>query len=244
MTERRRARAKYLMQERLASEEREAGSLARCADCGTAIPKRSGSGRRSRFCDLHRPIVLTSEDRTERRRLTVKVCTECATDFTPEKSLKQMYCSDPCGKRASNRAFVQRRPICSEEGCENRSASAGLCRKHHPTAKSWSTGRPETRRKNLLIKTQRRRARLAGDVDAESIDRIDIGDRDGWKCGLCGLRVDRKFAWPSSKSPSLDHIEPVSLGGKHTRTNVQIAHLGCNMAKGNRGGGEQLLLIG
>jgi 5-methylcytosine-specific restriction endonuclease McrA len=44
--------------------------------------------------------------------------------------------------------------------------------------------------------------------------------------------------------PSLDHIEPLSLGGKHVPENVQITHLACNMAKGNRGGGEQLLLIG
>jgi 5-methylcytosine-specific restriction endonuclease McrA len=46
------------------------------------------------------------------------------------------------------------------------------------------------------------------------------------------------------KAVSIDHIVPLSLGGHNTKANVQLAHLGCNISKGNRGGGEQLRLIG
>jgi len=45
-------------------------------------------------------------------------------------------------------------------------------------------------------------------------------------------------------SASLDHIFPLSLGGDHVRENVHAAHLRCNISKNNRGGNEQLLLIG
>ena len=65
-----------------------------------------------------------------------------------------------------------------------------------------------------------------------------LGERDGWRCGICGKRIrDRKQASP-------DHIVPLSKGGEHSLENLQITHRQCNLAKGNRGGGEQLILIG
>jgi 5-methylcytosine-specific restriction endonuclease McrA len=45
-------------------------------------------------------------------------------------------------------------------------------------------------------------------------------------------------------SRSIDHVQPLSRGGSHTTDNVRLAHLRCNVAKGNRGSGEQLLLVG
>lgn len=43
---------------------------------------------------------------------------------------------------------------------------------------------------------------------------------------------------------SIDHVIPLSVGGDNTRANVQLAHRRCNTAKNNRGGGEQLRLVG
>lgn len=36
------------------------------------------------------------------------------------------------------------------------------------------------------------------------------------------------------KDKSIDHIRPLSKGGTHTWDNVQLAHLKCNIKKGNR----------
>ena len=51
------------------------------------------------------------------------------------------------------------------------------------------------------------------------------------------------LAYPHPRSASLDHIEPLSLGGQHVHSNVQLAHLDCNMAKSNRQA-AQLRLFG
>jgi 5-methylcytosine-specific restriction endonuclease McrA len=46
-------------------------------------------------------------------------------------------------------------------------------------------------------------------------------------------------------SASLDHIIPISKDPDgHRRANVRLAHLRCNIKRGNRVGDEQLMLIG
>lgn len=78
-----------------------------------------------------------------------------------------------------------------------------------------------------------RRARLRGG-EWERFKPSEIFDRDGWTCGFCGLPVDANLSHPDPLSVSLDHIEPLSLGGAHSRENTRCAHLGCNVRRGNR----------
>ncbi len=85
---------------------------------------------------------------------------------------------------------------------------------------------------------------------AETWDRIgdeEILERDGWRCQIPGckrrpIRKDLKYPHPRSKS--IDHIVPLSEGGDDTAPNKRASHLGCNMARGNRGGMDQLAMIG
>jgi hypothetical protein len=78
------------------------------------------------------------------------------------------------------------------------------------------------------------RAKRLKHVAKERFDRVDIYERDSWICQLCNEPVDKTLKYPNLMSASLDHILPVSLGGAHTTVNVQLAHLGCNISKGNR----------
>lgn len=66
----------------------------------------------------------------------------------------------------------------------------------------------------------------------EKIGWRDVWVRDGGKCRLCGEPIDISLRHPDPKSASLDHIVPISAGGAHCMTNVQLAHLGCNSKKG------------
>ena len=79
-----------------------------------------------------------------------------------------------------------------------------------------------------------RRARLAEQgLSGSYVNRSDVGEKDGWICGICGEPVDASIQWPDQQSPSIDHIIPLSKGGPHSMENLQISHLVCNVRKNN-----------
>lgn len=73
-------------------------------------------------------------------------------------------------------------------------------------------------------------------------------ERDRGRCQatVCHFR-SRKVATLGTRGPrqpSCDHIVPLSQGGTDTLDNVHLTHYRCNLSRGNRGGGEQLRLVG
>jgi 5-methylcytosine-specific restriction endonuclease McrA len=76
----------------------------------------------------------------------------------------------------------------------------------------------------------RRRARSTGPV----IRYQDVAHRYGMVCHLCGLGIDMSLRFPNPFSKSFDHVIPLSKGGAHTLNNIKLAHLRCNIRKGNR----------
>ena len=116
---------------------------------------------------------------------------------------------------------------CSE--CDDEVLASSLCYRHYRAAKraegiSWA---------DEGSKGFKKRAERYG-VAFEPISRIEIFERDGWICGICGEPVDRLLRSPNQMSPSLDHRLPMALGGAHLRANVQCSHLICNIRKGAR----------
>lgn len=71
----------------------------------------------------------------------------------------------------------------------------------------------------------------------------DLGERDGWRCHLCGKSVSPKFRAPHRMSPTFDHLMPVSAGGTDAPENLALAHFGCNSRR-QAAGEVQLLLFG
>ena len=53
-------------------------------------------------------------------------------------------------------------------------------------------------------------------------------------CWLCGEPVDKTLKTPHPRSPEVDEVVPVSLGGSpYDRRNCRLAHRLCNVRRGN-----------
>lgn len=77
-------------------------------------------------------------------------------------------------------------------------------------------------------------AKRRGDETAKRISALEIYERDGWVCQICGEPIDPDLRAPFVMSKTTDHIVPLSKGGRHVVGNLQSAHLYCNISKGNR----------
>lgn len=62
--------------------------------------------------------------------------------------------------------------------------------------------------------------------------RLEIYERDGRTCQLCGEPVDLTLPWTDRWSATLDHIVPYSLGGSDDESNLRLAHRSCNSRRG------------
>lgn len=133
-------------------------------------------------------------------------CKECGSLFTSKQS-KAICCSENCKAARVSRGVIA--------GAESRKH----LRKHASRADAYK-----------LYDYQRRS--LVASRESESFSAVEIFERDGWLCQICTEEIDRSLAWPHRRSVSLDHIVPIAGGGRHVRSNVQCAHLGCNSAKG------------
>jgi 5-methylcytosine-specific restriction endonuclease McrA len=89
----------------------------------------------------------------------------------------------------------------------------------------------------------RRRLRVRAET-WDGVTNEQILERDRWRCGICRKAIGKSFKYPHPRSKSVDHIVPLSQGGDDTAANKRAAHLGCNNGRMNRGGNEQLALIG
>ncbi len=171
-----------------------------------------------------------------------KICKQCAIGFVAKRSDKTI-CSDECSKKFKNLRqlkIASQKKIITTRSCKN-------CKKlfvaEYGNKKRLYCSELCGDRLNGRVNKAKRRARERS-VEAENIDPFQVFDRDRWKCCLCGIKtLKSKRGTYDDRAPELDHIIPLSKGGKHTYANVQCACRRCNSAKNNKELG-QLLLFG
>lgn len=88
----------------------------------------------------------------------------------------------------------------------------------------------------------RRRARQK-DAFVAPVFRRKIFAADGYRCHLCRSLTDRDQVVPHPKAPTIDHVIPLAAGGTHEPSNCRTACFACNSTKGDRGSGDQMLLL-
>jgi len=134
------------------------------------------------------------------------------------KHVNQQRKCEWCGELFAPKYGDKRRSYCSAT-CQKRSERLA---KH---SSEWAHLRDKVEREGERFKVQ------------------DIYIRDKWICQICHRKVEQRLKYPHPKSASLDHIIPIASGGAHTRQNVQLAHLDCNV-KAGVGGVKQVRMFG
>lgn len=78
------------------------------------------------------------------------------------------------------------------------------------------------------------RARKAGATIVHRVSRDEVGERDGWVCQACHIPTNRDADPLHPDAPTIDHTVPLSKGGQHTMTNLQVLCYSCNSRKQDR----------
>lgn len=71
-------------------------------------------------------------------------------------------------------------------------------------------------------------------VFVEDVSLADLFERDKGLCQLCGYELSMMTKWPHPRTPTRDHRIPLTKGGTHERSNLQLACAECNIRKSNR----------
>jgi len=199
-----------------------------CEGCGEQLkPQRRRGGPPRRWC-------------SDRCRLKAyRAEHEPVSPHAPRRSISYATCKYCASLYVVRRAKAPKRPACDRIECRRAENAERNRLGKYSTASRRRRGRPASTR----AADARRRFRLE-QVVVEAFTSEVIFERDGWRCGICTKKVDRRLSWPHPGSATVDHIIPVAELGPHTRANVRCAHLSCNSSRRAGGGNEQLALIG
>lgn len=202
--------------------------LAREAECAQCLERYTAHAPEQRFCSMR--CSLKANRALQLSVILTKECRGCGEEFTT-RDARVVACSIACKQWAKKYPGKTRVLMAQCETCgvlfEGTRAGMRFCS-----------------RRCIAYTAKHKRRALERQAYVEPVSRGAIMERDKWTCKLCGDRIPKNLTGHHPKAPSLDHIIPLSKGGEHSRANVQAAHFGCNAAKGNRGGQEQLMLFG
>lgn len=227
-----------------------------CVGCGKEYTNKRGnrkSGEGNKYCSrecafkngatskyvrngniLDRPCKYT--------KVYFKTCEHCNNKFVSRRE-NASACSDYCRKKLNSIKQFKRdsqKKLIVARSCK-------CCRKlfvseYMDKKKIFCSSICSISYGRRVGKAKRRAVERA--IEAESIDPFKVFDRDKWTCRLCGIKTHKsKRGSYDDRAPELDHIIPLSKGGKHKYDNVQCACRKCNQTKGDKELG-QLLLFG
>ena len=161
-----------------------------------------------------------------------KECKWCGKKFLGPKHKK--YCSDRCREKATCRRKYNgktKQGICKECGKE-------FINNYGEKRRNFCSSKCNKRYSNRIRKDKKRNKFI------ELVPLPYIIKRDKGICQICGCKVSKEYNQFDMKSPTRDHIIPVSKGGEHSKRNIQLACLKCNSTKNNGSVGSQMRLFG
>lgn len=183
-----------------------------------------------------------------------KPCAKCGTTYTP-KHKNNTYCSGKCANKVYNRKRRIKAAEAAREWRKNNAerahTTAKACRKanraseaerqrrwrkspygkdaYKAAIRKWTLANPEA---SAGVRLRRAKAEAEGNATPELIAaKWEGGNKN---CCLCGKPIDETIQSPDPMSFSIEHLMPISRGGRHDIDNIDFAHRVCNSSKGNR----------
>lgn len=211
------------------------GNVACSRTCGWKLQSRQAQEKREReWIEVLRllPILVWFW------RQPNALCGVCGQPYRKKQS--SAVCSYQCLKK--RQAIHREAMVRLQTG--NRQRTCSECGKAFDNPYGWGVSRTVCSKRCANRRMRRQgqshgkshtaRARSRGSLADPTIRRVDIFERDQWKCQLCGRTTPRRLLkdYRSLQAPTLDHIVPLSIGGSHTVENLQCACRSCNSRKG------------
>lgn len=167
---------------------------------------------------------------TKRSLITLRrkrcVCEACASAEANKKAKAELYKRVLRAQIIDSHAFNKGKQLsmafCQSCGAlvDNRKTYCELC--VIAREKKYSNIKKSRRRIQACTK-------YSGNITAKS-----LFERDGGICWICGQPCDINADINDNAYPSVDHLLPISLGGKDEWSNVKLAHRICNSLRRNK----------
>lgn len=224
-----------------------------CQHCGKPFYKLNGY--RIKYCSPECQWAAFAEAHPKKpkkpKKVYTRACRYCGKMFTTTNKTKN-YCSNECTynqhlfdlRQQWKEQFVPQKKICKECGSEFMTECGDT---HSVFCCTSCAKRFEKRKERSTLRHKKTVGRLHK-IRNEQIAKTDCGDvsyaalytRDKGVCQICGLPVHPDKGIDSDWGGSIDHIIPLSLGGKHSMSNCQLAHRICNSIKCQEGTGYSI----
>ena len=211
-----------------------------CHHCGQLFWKPNAF--RMKYCS--RECQSAARPKKEKPAATIykRVCAWCGEEFETTIPHK-IYCNSECSyngqlKRMREQwaeTYVPRTYTCKDCGTEFTTECGDkhsvfccqYCAERYKKRQQHAT----ERHKQYVREAKKRREKLLTENYVENVTYEAVYERDKGICQICGLPVHPIKGIDNNWDGTIDHIEPVSLGGKHAMSNCQLTHRICNALK-------------
>jgi hypothetical protein len=198
-----------------------------CVGCGTPFATNQPNKIRCRKAcgkDYRTPVEAP-----------VRECKQCGSSFTSRHAAA--VCSQACrGQRAREYGRLwnrEHRPGTAVEEWPVLRRTCKACSVVFETVYPWQVyhvpkcGQRHSEKGVARKKAENRMRTL----------RLRLWQRDA-KCYGCGHEIDYSLKSPHQWSPEVDHLTPLSMGGRTDMDNLAVMHRQCNADKGDRDAGS------
>lgn len=218
--------------------------MAKCLICGKDMPDKHHNGKIRKYC--------SNECYRQTRNLRTfgtATCAFCGKEFEETRDRPNIYCSKKCTalaksymqaiKRSKNDAHSRILKMQYDQTMDelkriiyhmNHDKYCEECGAFFVAENSKQVCCSEKCSKRRENRNKDKRIYRNGEPDT-SITLTKLYIRDDGTCQLCGRHLTFNGVPNGKYYPSIDHIVPLSKGGKHEWLNVQLACRKCNTIK-------------